>query len=495
MEEEENRKVRYSDKYSPVFKEGDYRMVWNQQIKVSDTNKGTEAAFDYNGSQLLFSIGCERFQVPAGLIHSTYPPAYEEGEFDTHIPQITFMNDSFPWERECIGEGYPWCILFLFDEYDGVEIKNMTIEDAFIRRKDCTGNCFVPDIVCKNGEKESDACTVLDIPGKLFEALMPKKEELLLLAHVRQVDVEDKATHLYITEGKFASIIGNRLCKKSSTRLLTHVHLISLEGYKEFFGEKRESFQDFEKVRVISLTGWKFVSYNKNEMGFRKLAENMDVGYFGQMKPEELSDLEKNGETQLKHMLQLGYRPLNHQTREGLKTVSWYKSPLLPYIPRFQIINQEGKLQNGYEGYRCLSHPDGAISYISGLYMLDTAYSTAWQLGRLLALKNEPLLNALYDIRRQNYEKDAYEKSMQKVRDILQEKKEEEKETQKKLIKTEEVYQNISGSCLQLLSKMAEKTEKEKELEKQLGSVNRSLDKSQVLEHLKSGKSLKNLEK
>lgn len=494
MEEELNKRVRYGDKYCPTFREGDYRLAWNQQITIKDEKKNQNIAFDHNESRLDFTIGCDRFRISPGLIHSTYPPPFAEGEFDTHIPQITFMNDSLPWERACVEEGCPWGILFLFDEFDGVEMKNMTIEDAFIKKADCGEKHFVPDISCRNGEKKTDTCTVLDIPGKLFEAVMPKKEELPLLAHIRQVDVEDKASHLYITEGKFASVIGNRLCRKSGEKLLTNVHFISLEGYRDFFLSGRETFKSFEKVRVISLTDWKFVSYNKNNMGFRKLAETMEAGYFGQMKQQELKGplehrkeekgQEKEQKQLLQSMLQLGYRPLNHETREGMKTVSWYKSPLLPYIPEFHVINQEGKKQNVYEDYKCLNQPDAALGYISSLYMLDTTYGAAWQLGRLLALRNQELLSALYDIRRKNYEKDSYEKSMQMVRDILQDKKEQEA-----AMKPDEIYRSISESCLHLFSNVAEETdsEKDRELERQLGRKEKNQEKHTLLQQIKRG--------
>ncbi|MCM1160412.1 MAG: hypothetical protein NC412_04230 [Roseburia sp.] len=488
MEEESRKRVRYGEKYCPAFQEGDYRLAWNQQITVKDEKKNQNIAFDHNESSLDFTIGCDRFRINPGLIHSTYPPSFAEGEFDTHIPQITFMNDSFPWERTCAGEGCPWGILFLFDELDGVEVKNMTIEEAFIKKAGCGEKHFVPDISCRNGEKETDACTVLDIPGKLFEAVMPKKEELPLLAHIRQVDVEDKASHLYITEGKFASVIGNRLCRRSEEKLLTNVHFISLEGYGKFFGSDREKFKGYEKVRVISLTDWKFISYNKNNMGFRKLSEAMEVGYFGQIKQQELKRQDEGWEKEqkqlLENMLQTGYRPLNHETREGMKTVSWYKSPLLPYIPEFHVVDQNGKKQNVYEGYKCLSQSDAALGYISSLYMLDTTYGAAWQLGRLLALKNQELLGALYDIRRKNYEKDSYEKSMQMVRDILQEKKEEEA-----TMAPWEIYGSISESCLHLFSNAIKQTDSKAagELERQLGGKEGNQKQQTLLWQIKRG--------
>ncbi|MDE5698823.1 MAG: hypothetical protein K2I96_15700 [Lachnospiraceae bacterium] len=444
-------KIKFGDKFCPVIGEGNYRLVWNQQIEIENGKPdGQIAARDEHEEKLEFAVDCNRFRIEPGLVHSTYPPAYAEGEYDTHIPQITFMNDSYPWERTCIGKGYPWCILFLFDEADGVEIKSMTIQEAFLQKKD-SGNCFVPEIGIKNGEKQTERCTVLDIPRKLFAQVMPEKEELSLLAHIREVSVEDKATHLYVTEGRFASIIGNRLCRRVMGKLLINVHLISLEGYRDFFAstdqaDREKMFGDQDKVRVISLTDWKFVSCARSEKNFMQLAVNMDVGHFGQMKLEE-----EPAQQTVQDMLQLGYRPLNHETREGLRTVSWYKSPLLPYIPAFHTIDTEGNRQNPYLRYQCVNQSDSALAYISDLYMLDAAYAAAWQLGRLLALRNQELLSVLYDIRCKNYEKDSYEKSMQMVREILM-----KKERRMDSAESGDVFGNMAECFCGMLSDIAE---------------------------------------
>lgn len=465
MDRELKQKIKFGDKFCPAMGEGEYRLVWDQQIKIeSGKPDGQIAARDQQEEKLDFAIDCNRFRTEPAQVHSMYPPAYAEGEYDTHIPQITFMNDSYPWERTCIGKGYPWCILLLFDEADGVEAKSMTIQEAFLQKKD-SSRCFVPEIGIKNGEKQTDPCTVLDIPRKLFEQVMPKKEELSLLAHIREVSVENKATHLYVTEGRFASIIGNRLCRRVQKKLLVNVHLISLEGYHDFFDDtghaaREKLFGGQDKVRVISLTSWKFVSCARSERNFMQLAVNMDVGHFGQMKLNEDA-----GQQTVQDMLQLGYRPINHETREGLKTVSWYKSPLLPYIPEFHTIDTEGNHQDQYRHYQCVSQPDSALSYISGLYMLDAAYAAAWQLGRLLALRNQELLSVLYDIRCKNYERDSYEKSMQMVREILM-----EKERQMDTVESGDIYGEMTERFCGLLSDIAknEGAKSQKNLKMQL---------------------------
>lgn len=439
--------IKFGDKFCPAVGEGEYKLVWNQQISIeSGKPDGRIAARDAYEEKLEFAVNCNRFRLEPGMLHSTYPPAYAEGDFCMHIPQITFMNDSFPWERTCIGKGYPWCSLLLFDEADGVEIKSMTIQEAFLSKKD-SSRCFVPEIGLKNGEKETDHCIVLDIPRKLFIQVMPEKEELSLLAHIREVSVEDKATHLYVTEGQFASIIGNRLCRRTQDKLMINVHLISLEGYQDFFADtKRENmFTEQDKVRVISLTDWKFVSCAKGEKSFKQLAVNMSVGHFGQMELEGKQDQQT-----VPDMLRLGYRPINHETREGMRTVSWYKSPLLPCIPAFQSIDTDGDSCDQYQNYQCISQPDAALAYISDLYMLDTAYAAAWQLGRLLALRNQELLSVLYDIRCRNYEKDSYEKSMRMVRDILT-----EKEMQDASMEPGDIYGKMTECFCDMLSDIA----------------------------------------
>lgn len=444
---EQKQKIKFGDRFYPVLNEGDYRLVWNQQIAIeSGRPDGQIAARDAHEEKLDFEVACNRFRLEAGMLHSTYPPSYAEGDFCMHIPQITFMNDSFPWERICAGKGYPWCVLFLFDEADGVEIKSMTIEEAFLSKKD-SSHCFVPEIGLKNGEKQTDHCNVLDIPRKLFVQVMPEKEELSLLAHIREVSVEDKATHLYVTQGQFASIIGNRLCRRTQDSLLINVHLISLEGYQDFFDNpnRENMFGEQEKVRVISLMDWKFVSCAKGKKSFKQLAVHMDVGHFGQMQLKEKQD-----QQYVEDVLGLGYRPINHETREGLRTVSWYKSPLLPGIPAFQGINTGGDSKDQYQNYQCINQPDAALSYISALYMLDASYAAAWQLGRLLALRNQELLSVLYDIRCKNYEKDSYEKSMQMVRDILM-----KKEKQKAMVKPGDIYGKMTECFCDMLSGIA----------------------------------------
>lgn len=85
---------------------------------------------------------------------------------------------------------------------------------------------------------------------------------------------------------------------------------------------------------------------------------------------------------------QRGYAALNHGTRLGEKTVSWYRGPLVPlYLAR------ETK-------YRFLPAADAAVRYNPLDGMMDVTYAAAFQLGRLLALQDRHFATALYAYRK-----------------------------------------------------------------------------------------------
>src|SRR5262249_20859658 len=93
---------------------------------------------------------------------------------------------------------------------------------------------------------------------------------------------------------------------------------------------------------------------------------------------------------QAKNALAMGYTALEHHTRDGGNTVSWYRGPLLPY-PVAQP-----------RGLPTYTSSDAATSLNPDTGMLDVSYAVAWQLGRLLALQNKQFSVALYNWRRNN---------------------------------------------------------------------------------------------
>ena len=82
--------------------------------------------------------------------------------------------------------------------------------------------------------------------------------------------------------------------------------------------------------------------------------------------------------------LNLGYVPMPHRLRDGSRTLSWYRGPLVP-------VDVPSAAQPAV-----FANPDEALRYDAATGFFDTSYAAAWQLGRLLALQNQEFARALF---------------------------------------------------------------------------------------------------
>lgn len=84
--------------------------------------------------------------------------------------------------------------------------------------------------------------------------------------------------------------------------------------------------------------------------------------------------------------LQQGYAPVPHFFRQGGKSVSWYRGPLLPGPSRKTIPQDLFPVDTA----------DELLRYHSAGGMFDASYAAAWELGRLLCLRNKLVSLELY---------------------------------------------------------------------------------------------------
>jgi len=75
-----------------------------------------------------------------------------------------------------------------------------------------------------------------------------------------------------------------------------------------------------------------------------------------------------------------GYVPLNHRLRDGASTISWYRGPLVPD----RVGDQRELPLLGQSA-------DELTRYDPETGMYDVSYTAAWELGRLLTLRDEPV--------------------------------------------------------------------------------------------------------
>ena len=318
------------------------------------------------------------------------------------------------------------------------------------------------------GDHPDDLVTIIDVPKDLLQQIMPTKEELRWLSHVRRSrDAAGKPGG-----EEFAVIIGNRLPKAGE---LSTVHLVSIEGRFDQGGFICQDTANDTLIRLISLKSWRFacVSEKQSFKGLllhlnhpllfsmpsdttsqsnstigdalntkeipaqlrqafvesgHGLSENSVVleqkngtenGHWLLEDKENISrryllsqegrtlyvyalDPEASGTLRLpkpeskitaaneaaEGYLAMGSVPLPHALRQGNQTVSWYHGPLVPGPNKTKDIDLP------------IRTADELTRYNENLGMFDVSYSAAWELGRLLTLKNKRVAVDLFNWKR-----------------------------------------------------------------------------------------------
>ncbi len=97
---------------------------------------------------------------------------------------------------------------------------------------------------------------------------------------------------------------------------------------------------------------------------------------------------------------------MNHDLRNGGKTVSWYRGPWLPMDeilekPRYRIFSDQYYFYDPDQG------------------MMDVSYACAWQLGRMIAMNHATVSRELIAWRLQNCYEAAKDNQQQQVKDHL----------------------------------------------------------------------------
>jgi hypothetical protein len=251
--------------------------------------------------------------------------------------------------------------------------------DGLLNRTD-KRNMVGPVLALEAGESMHDPCMTIDMPLSVFRELAPAVRELPHTAHVREVKTDNKETMSYLQDGWFSVVVGNRFPEAEKTgegvagAMLNKVFLVSLEGVAQYLKGGSEETAAGDEIRLAVLANWEFSC--GGAFAFKQTMDELVVGPFGlkagaKTDPDVVAGLER------------GYVALNHTTRLGEKTVSWYRGPLSP-------VKMERK-----EGYQFQAAPDGLLRYDYNTGLMDVSYAAAAQLGRLLGLQDRVFSQAL----------------------------------------------------------------------------------------------------
>ncbi len=228
---------------------GTYKFNIHQDLNLGN-NSGTSSKH--------VEVTGPRWSLELSEVHSVYPPQNEQdAPTGCYMPFITLQRRTLPWERLVFIENeqpsdyyswdrmsnehrdYPWMALLLLTEE---ELTNNGILGLF---KGADGLKLVNDNVAGesgvfkhwssnkrqnfgiNNDIEDMLVDAIKVKSNTLKKIAPTLDELLLLAHARQVNPLDKENCGTDEDGWFSIVMSNRVLKPSTTY---HACLVSLEG-------------------------------------------------------------------------------------------------------------------------------------------------------------------------------------------------------------------------------------------------------------------------
>ena len=179
----------------PQLTAGAYQLVSDQ----------TGLPFEVAEEQTHVTVSAPRFTMPTDQILSTFPPANAEGSFGDRLPQIVLKRRTLPWERnpaELVApSATPWLALVVVAEGEA-ELSTATP----------IAGCVTPGTTLLDPEDHDvEQGLYLSVTETVLQKLFPTKDDLALLTHVREVDVDDTELANGDDDGWLAVVLANRL--------------------------------------------------------------------------------------------------------------------------------------------------------------------------------------------------------------------------------------------------------------------------------------------
>lgn len=371
-------KVEFIQYHQPYMESGEYRLKTEQTIAAD--RKIDRKTFS---REITFVVCGERFSplAPADIT-AVFPPANTIGDHSNVLPHITLKRSTLPWERfpdsGKVDKNLTWLVLLLFRESDfAKESDKPQLQSITLNELLATATAKFSKISLEPGQHSREQVNVIDVKKKFLQPLLPTKADLAFLAHTRQAKKQNGDP-----DGEqLATILSNRLPEPDG---VSTAYLVSVEGRYEDGDTGSFDFDnavDNDSIRLVTLASWSFGCIDPDQ-SFTQLLMKLNNQPNSPRLPSTNNATADNFLTQ-------SYIPLPHALREGSKTVSWYRGPLI-----------SGSQPDTFE--LPVRAADELVRYDSSTGLFDSSYAAAWQLGRMLTLQNQSLAIELFNWKRQN---------------------------------------------------------------------------------------------
>lgn len=187
----------------------------------------TGLPFEVEPETTHIQVAAPRYTMPTDQILSSFPPANAEGAFGDRLPQIVLKRRTLPWERNPAGavnpSATPWLALVVVAEGEATLSTSTPVRD-----------CVTPGTsLLDPDDKDVEQGLYLAVTETVVKKIFPCKDDLPLLAHVREVDVNDTELANGDDDGWLAVVLANRLpvfdeANKKPVRYMAC--LVNLEG-------------------------------------------------------------------------------------------------------------------------------------------------------------------------------------------------------------------------------------------------------------------------
>lgn len=425
----------------PGLRAGSYTISVNQAITPDGNNPSVTKSVP---SQQKFVVFSPKFTIPSDALYSVYPPENHSVRPEV-LPHVVFNDATVPWERygsylaeknpphDYAYNRVPWvaCLPFTADEltlppealsgpkslFNGTDsLKNGAQQTATFSVQMPVADVYKLDSTqvaipfTQVNDTTDEVAQLIFVKSKLFNSLFAKLDHngtvlpssnpdvgrFRFLSHVRKVNTKgmadaDEHDDETQTEREFGITVSHRSGPLTAQQpVLLATHLLSIEGVEQMSGFPIQQ----EYVALASLHSWNYMSLPPNSFSlvasFEALAATRSL-----LRPplhvtstSVFSDPPDPVQGHIMSRITDGYSMVKQRVITGETTAAFVRGPFTPT-----------KVQ--YPQWDLLSNSGYSLQILDQqLGLMDITYSTAWQLGRTMAMANQPYSTAISRVRK-----------------------------------------------------------------------------------------------
>ena len=442
--------------WAPGLEAGNHTFKVDQTIKTPAV-EDIPAHEEHLHTEQTFEVIAPRFSLPSGDVHSTYPPQ-GHGDEPKIVPHIVFQDPHLPWERDASSTDdkqdpewtrnrVPWLALLSFsiradgpdaglnelhlsaDQLNGPHSifpstvtapvtqsatysVNMSMKDLW-----AMSPTVVTPIAAAEANEPVDGKTAADIvfvPVDLFTSFFSKYDttgavvpnqtspdvsRYKYLAHVRNVHTAGMADAGVNEDGLFSIILGHRAGPITITKPTTVVvHLVSIENIEasmKFPLNAAGTPPKTTHVGLASLYSWSYQCLPPLSISLSDRLDNLGstLDYLRAPDPTLKIKTPTLIQQRVSSRLKDGFSLVRYRTSTGDNAVALNRGPFTPTRVSNPLTTFIGAMDKSSIFGTDLQILDKEVG------IMNITYSTAWQLGKTMAIGDRVFASALMRIR------------------------------------------------------------------------------------------------